>query len=184
MDSKIFWGIRALVYSLTWGSFKLPSYIGKPIYIKGRRSIFIGKRVRIYPHSRFEIIKRGGKIVIEDDVSIGQNLHITAGLNVEIRRKTTISSNVLITDVSHSYENLGEHIMSQNLVINETKIGQNCFIGSGVIIDSGTYLGDNCIVGANSVLKGKYPENSVIVGAPGKIIKRYNVLTKKWEKLS
>lgn len=180
--TKYIWGIRALFYSLFWGSFKAPSYIGKPIFIKGYRNIFVGKRVRIYPHARIEVINKKGSIQIEDNVSIGQNLHLTAGLKVKICKNTTISSNVLITDLSHQYQKIGIHIMEQEVILKETVIGANCFIGSGVIIDCGTNLGENCIVGSNSVLKGVYPKNSVIVGAPGRIVKRYNTKSNQWEK--
>ena len=61
--------------------------------------------------------------------------------------------------------------------------GKNCFIGTGVVINSGTILGKQCIVGANSVLSGSYPDYCVIVGAPGRIIKKYNNNKKKWKKL-
>lgn len=179
---KYLWGIRALFFSLFWGSFKTPSYIGKPIFIKGSKNIFVGKRVRIYPHARIEVVNKNGLIQIEDNVSIGQNLHLTAGLKIKICKNTTISSNVLITDLSHSYEKIGVHIMEQKTILKETIVGANCFIGTGVIIDCGTILGENCIVGSNSVLKGVYPKNSVIVGVPGRIVKRYNDKTHKWEK--
>jgi len=50
-------------------------------------------------------------------------------------------------------------------------IGDNCFIGMNSIILKGTKIGNNCIVGAGSVLTGKeYPDNSVIVGNPAKVI--------------
>ena len=49
-------------------------------------------------------------------------------------------------------------------------IGNNCFIGAGSILLPGTTIGDNCIVGSHSVVKGNIPENSIVVGNPGKII--------------
>lgn len=36
-------------------------------------------------------------------------------------------------------------------------------VGCNVVILRGTSIGKNCIVGAGSVLKGTYPDNSVIV---------------------
>ena len=42
-------------------------------------------------------------------------------------------------------------------------IGDNSWIGCNVVILRGTSIGKNCIVGAGSVLKGTYPDNSVIV---------------------
>ena len=55
--------------------------------------------------------------------------------------------------------------------LKDVYIGNNVFIGANVTLLGGTKLGDNCIVGAGAVLPGKqYPENSIIVGNPGKVI--------------
>ena len=182
MIFKIFWIIRGLVYKLFLGKFGLPSYIGKPIYIKNFKKIFIGKKVRIFPNSRIECIGEDAKIIIHDNVSIGHNLHLTALSTLEISKNCTISSNVLITDNQHSYQEIGDHIMNQKLIIKKTFIGENCFIGTGAVINAGTILGKQCIVGANAVVSGMYPDYCVIVGAPGKIVKRYDVKIKEWKK--
>ena len=182
MIFKIFWIIRGLVYKPFFGKFSFLSYIGKPIYIKNFKKIFIGKQVRIFPNSRIECIGEDAKIIIHDNVSIGHNLHLTAISTLEISKNCTISSNVLITDNQHTYLEIGIHIMNQKSIIKKTFIGENCFIGTGAVIDAGTILGKQCIVGANAVVSGLYPDYCVIVGAPGRIIKRYDVNTKEWKK--
>ena len=50
------------------------------------------------------------------------------------------------------------------------KIGNNVFIGINCIILLNTIIGDNCIVGAGSVVRGQFPENSVIVGNPARVV--------------
>jgi acetyltransferase-like isoleucine patch superfamily enzyme len=45
-------------------------------------------------------------------------------------------------------------------------IGNNVFVGLNAIILYGTKIRDNSIVGAGSVVKGKFPANSVIAGIP------------------
>ena len=182
MIFKFFWIIRGVFYKPFFGRYGLPSYIGKPVFIGGFKRIFIGKRVRIFPGSRIEVINKEGEIVFENNISIGQNLHIISGGNLIIKSKTTISSNVFITNVDHEYKQKDYHIMNQPLIIKETIIGENCFLGYGCVIQAGTILGKQCIVGANSVVRGDFPDYSVIVGAPAKIVKRYNLETKKWEK--
>ena len=182
MIFKIFWIIRGLMYKPFFGKFSFPSYIGKPIYINNFKKIFIGKRVRIFPNSRIECLSEDAKIIIHDNVSIGHNLHLTAFSTLEISKNCTISSNVLITDNQHTYLEIGDHIMNQKSVIKKTFIGENCFIGTGAVIDAGTILGKQCIVGANSVVSGSYPDYCVIVGVPGRIVKRYDTNTKEWKK--
>jgi len=71
--------------------------------------------------------------------------------------------------------------MNQKFIINETFIGENCYIGIGSCIQAGTILGRQCVVGANSVVRGTFPDFSVIAGVPAKIIKRYNQKTLRWQ---
>ncbi len=53
-------------------------------------------------------------------------------------------------------------------------IGNNVFIGEQSIILPNTVIGNNCIIGAGSVVRGKIPDNSVIIGNPAKIVTRMN----------
>lgn len=182
MFFKFFWIIRAIIYKLFFKKIAFPSYIGKPCFIKNSKNISLGKKVRIFPGVRMET-HQGGKILIEDDVSIGQNFHITSASNLIIKTKTTILGNVFITNIDHEYQKLGKHIMQQKFLIKETIIGENCFIGYGACIQAGTILGKQCIVGANSVVRGIFPDYSVIVGSPGKIIKKYNNNLKAWQRI-
>lgn len=55
------------------------------------------------------------------------------------------------------------------------KIGNNVFIGNNCTILPNTTIGDNCIVGTGSVVRGKFPENSVIIGNPAKVIMNTSV---------
>jgi len=55
-------------------------------------------------------------------------------------------------------------------IFGKIKIGNNVFIGNNCTILPNTIIGDNCIIGAGSVVRGKFAENSVIVGNPAKIV--------------
>lgn len=50
------------------------------------------------------------------------------------------------------------------------KIGDNCFIGQNSLILPNTTIGSNCIIGAGSVVRGKIPDNSVVIGNPAKVV--------------
>ncbi|AOO65976.1 acyltransferase [Sulfurospirillum halorespirans] len=180
MFFKIFWILRAILYKPFFGSFGFPSYIGKPVFIQNFHRIFIAKRVRIFPYSRMEVIYPTASIVIESNVSIGQNFHIISGSELIIGKNTTISANVLITNIDHEFREISKHILDQSLMVKDTIIGENCFIGYGVVIQAGTILGKQCIVGANAVVRGTFPDYSVIVGVPAKIVKRYDTHNGMW----
>lgn len=181
---KYFWAIRAIFYRVRFGKIGKLSYMGKPLYLQGTSKVKIGNKVRILPGVRIEAYGTEGSIVIKDNVSIGQNFHVTSSSSeVVIGEDTTISGNVFVTNIDHDYKQIDVHILKQDFLIKETRIGKNCFIGYGAAIQAGTILGKQCIVGANSVVRGEFPDYSVIVGAPAKVVKRYNPDSANWEKI-
>jgi acetyltransferase-like isoleucine patch superfamily enzyme len=183
---KFFWLIRALVYAVIWGKIGHLSYIGKPVFVSGAKRVFLSNRVRIFPGARLEVIDTTSAIKIAQNVSIGQNLHIIAGGDtaLEVGKNTTISANVFISNVDHSYSQVGIHVMDQEHIMRTTQIGENCFIGYGSAILPGTVLGKHCIVGANSVVRGVFPDYCVLTGNPAQIIKIYDAHEKIWKKVN
>ncbi|AZA53587.1 acyltransferase [Chryseobacterium sp. G0201] len=183
MIYKIFWALRAVVYAPFFGKFGFPGYLGKPLFLMGIKKVFIGKKVRIFPHLRLEV-HRSGTIHIKDDVVISQNVHITSAGNLMIGKSSLILANVFITNIDHDYEEIGKHVVKQEYLVKDTIIGENCYIGMGSAIMAGTILGKQCVVGANSVVRGEFPDYCVIVGAPARIVKKFNPETQKWEKVN
>lgn len=179
---KLWWWFMTQTLRLRGVHIGLKSYVAAPLFIFGTKGIRIGNKVRIFPGVRIET-HSGGQIKIDEDVSIGQNFHITsAEQELRIGARTTISGNVFITNIDHDYTEIDIHILKQKYIINKTEIGENCFIGYGAAIQAGTILGKQCIVGANSVVRGVFPDYSVIVGAPARIVKQYNPISQQWEK--
>ena len=54
-------------------------------------------------------------------------------------------------------------------------MGNNVFIGTNCIILLNTKIGNNCIIGAGSVVRGQFPDNSVIIGNPAKVVSNTNI---------
>ena len=140
--------------------------------------ITLGSNINIWPHARIEGIyyynneEYNPTLIIEDNVSIQQRVHITFAEELVIGSGTTILFDVCITNIDHEYSDINTPVIDQGLIIKKTSIGKNCFIGAGAKILAGSILGDNCVVGSNSVVKGVFPSGSIIVGVPGKIKKR------------
>ena len=49
---KYLWAARAVVYKMTFGRIGNMTYIGRPTFIEGRKNIYIGNRVRVFPGIR------------------------------------------------------------------------------------------------------------------------------------
>lgn len=179
---KILWSINLFLRRPFFKKIGVLSYMGPTVSLLGTGRISIGNRVRIYPGARMET-HDSGEIIIEDECSIAQNFHVTSGKNkLIIGEKTTISGNVFITNIDHEYRNIDEHIMNQPMIYKETIIGKNCFIGFGASIQAGTVLGNHCIVGTNAVVRGIFPDYSVIVGVPARVVKHYDEVSGEWIK--
>lgn len=179
---KYVWAVRALGYKAFFGHVGNMTYIGKPCFIEGRKNIRIGTRTRIFPGVRMEALELGS-IEIGDNCAIEQNVHITSGGVLHIGNDVTILANSFITNIDHEYEDITKSVMDQGLIKKATTIGDGCFIGYGAAIQAGTTLGKHCVVGTNSVVRGFFPDYCVIVGAPARIVKRFNVETNLWEKI-
>ena len=177
---KIWWWFTTQFLRFRFKKISWNSYIAAPLFIYGSRNVEISDKVRIFPHSRIETHYKG-TIKIGEDVSIGQNFHINSAYQLlGIGAHTTISGNVFVTNIDHDYTEIGKHILEQQYIVKETKIGEYCFIGYGAVIQAGTVLGKQCIIGANSVVRGIFPDYCVIVGVPAKIVKRYDVTRQGW----
>lgn len=180
---KYFWALRAFIYKLNFKKIGNYTYIGRPLFLAGCKNISIGDRVRIFPGVRLEAID-SGRIEIGSNLAIEQNVQIVSAQNtLRVGNDVTIAANVFISNVDHNYSLVSSSVMDQGNTVRDTSIGEGCFIGYGAVILPGTRLGTHCVVGSNSVLKGDYGDNVVIVGAPGEIIKRYNAVTLRWEKV-
>ena len=164
------------------------SIIGSPLFITPE-FMSVGVNVLIWPKCRIEGISimanlRGQVPLVEigDNVVMQQHCHITAIGHLYIGTGTLMSFNVSIQDTDHSYEDILKSVSQQPLIFKKTFIGENCFIGARVSIQAGTHLGRHCIVGANAVVKGTFPDYCVLVGAPARIVKRYDLEHCLWRR--
>ena len=180
--NHIYWRLKTqFFYKFFFKYIGKKTTITEPMFLKNIHRISLGKNVFIRSFARLEVVDYG-EIIIEDNVSIEQSFTITATGKLVIGKNTIISFNVMITDVDHDYQEVDKHILKQKYIKKITKIGENCFIGSGAKIQAGTVLGKQCIVGTNAVVRGKFPDYCVIVGTPAKIIKRYDTSNKQWRR--
>lgn len=91
---------------------------------------------------------------------------------IEIGDRTTISREVLFLthdfSIATGMNALG--IADSYRFQKGIRIGENCFIGARSTILPGTDIGKNCIIGAGAVVKGRIPDNSVVIGNPASVV--------------
>lgn len=107
---------------------------------------------------------------------------------IEIGDKTTISDEChLLThdySITNAFRAIGEKMDKDVALVRGIKIGNNVFIGKKTILMPNCEIGDNCIVGAGSVVRGKIPNGSVVMGNPAEIVGDVFKLAKKWQSIA
>lgn len=181
-------GVRQLWWLLNfWRFSKLGSrsYIYNALRIDGARNICIGSKVFIgYKSWLASVPLTNGKessLIIGDGCRIGNFNHIFATTLIRIEKNVLTADKVYISDNLHGYEDIYTPILHQKIrQIGTVEIGEGTWIGENACI-IGTKIGKNCVIGANSVVTKNIPDYCVAVGAPAKIIKRYNEKSKTWD---
>ena len=135
------------------------------------------KRLRaLFKHCGEHVIIEGGfycdygdKISMGDRVFININCTILDGGKVTIGDDCLIGPNVQLLTVGHDTDpnlRLEKHNYADNI-----SIGNNVWLGAGVIILAGVNIGDNSVIGAGSVVCKDVEPCSTYVGNPAIKIK-------------
>ncbi len=178
--------IRWLIYKHRFSSLGFRSVVDSPLRIDGGRSIFIGKKVHIGYKSWLAAMPLTGKSVnltIEDGCAIGHFNHIYATHSIILHKNVLTADKIYISDNLHGYEDIDTPILKQPIVQKPVvEIGEGSWLGENVCV-IGAKIGKHCVIGANSVVTKDIPDYSIAVGAPAKVIKKYDFNTNSWKKV-
>ncbi len=136
----------------------------------------IGRNVRIYEITLFNLTRGFKNLTIEDDVHIGPGTMLDLSDKIIIKRGAVISPRALIlthSDPGSRHKSpLCETYPPKTLPV---EIGAYSWIGASSTILCGTKTGSYSVVGAGSLVNADIPANSLACGSPAKIIKE-NIL--------
>ena len=100
------------------------------------------------------------------------NLTIVDDGHVYVGDRVKFGPNVIIATAGHPID---PELRLKGLQYNkDVYIGNNVWIGGGVIIVPGVKIGDNSVIGAGSVVTKDIPSNVVAVGNPCKVLREIN----------
>ena len=115
-------------------------------------------------------------LILEDNIFLGQFIFIEATNGVHIEEGCQMASyTAIITHSSHiSIRLYGDQYRNHKDLIGyntgSVRIGKYSFIGPHVTIMPNTDIGKGSIVSAYSMVKGSFPDFSIISGNPAKVI--------------
>ena len=95
-----------------------------------------------------------------EEILIGQNSNIQDG-------------SVLHTDYGFPMK-IGKNVtVGHQVMLHGCSIGNNSLVGIGAVVLNGAKIGNNCLLGSKTLIpeKKEIPDNSMVVGIPGKVIR-------------
>ncbi|WP_057912587.1 gamma carbonic anhydrase family protein [Peribacillus muralis] len=128
-------------------------FVAPGAYLIG--DISIGKESTVW----FNSVLRGD----EDSITIGEKCSIQDNSTIHLFEGCP----VVIED---------EVTVGHNVILHGCKIGKRSIIGMGSTILDNVEIGEECIIGANTLIAaGKIiPPRSLVIGSPGKVVRRLN----------
>lgn len=155
--------------------------------MRGKSSISYGEGLTTGHACRFDLPGENKKtLIIGKNCEMGDNVHIVAHEKVVIGDNCLMASKIFISDTNHG-NYAGENQSSpntppndRNLITKPVSIGNNVWIGENVCILPGVRVGSGCIIGANSVVNRDVPTDCIAVGAPARIVKKYDNIKGVW----
>lgn len=111
--------------------------------------------------------------------TIGNNCRIN-GAYIHAQKRITVGDNCVMASGISIIDSNGHELYSNDRThgrdqASDIEIGSNVWIGLNAIILKNTSIGDNSVVSAGSVVSGHFPNNSLIMGNPGKVVKILNI---------
>ena len=127
------------------------------------------------------------QLIIGDRVSVGEYVHIGCNHRIVIGDDVLMGSKIYITDHNHGVYR-GEDAdspaippVARRLTEGESvEIGARCWIGEFVTILPGVTIGEGCIIGSHTTVTHDIPANSIAVGSPARVVKRWDENKGKW----
>lgn len=113
-------------------------------------------------------------VKIDDNVFFNNYCTIASMASISIGKNTIFGENVKIYDHNHIYKDPTIPIKNQGYSSDEIVIGENCWVGSNVVILKGVHIGNHSIIGAGNIVHKDVPENSILLAKQEIILKKIN----------
>ncbi|MDA8149447.1 MAG: acyltransferase [Actinomycetota bacterium] len=164
-----------------FGSFGEGSCLSfPPGAVFGERWIHVGRNTLIGPFASISAGMLPGQTMVTDPVvrigdrcMIGRGSHIVGHFSIDIEDDVHTGPYVYITDQNHGYEDPTRVVHEQWPSDKPVRIGAGSWLGTGVVVLPGSQLGRNVVVAAGAVVRGSFPDHSVIAGVPARVVRHY-----------
>lgn len=150
----------------TFNQLKPSDYEKKQEYMK---EVFAECGENCYIELPFHANWGGHHVHFGSGIYANSNLTLVDDGRIYVGDKVMFGPNVTIATASHP---INPELRSRGLQFNkDVYIGENTWIGAGVIIVPGVHIGRNTVIGAGSVVTKDIPDNVLAVGNPCRVLR-------------
>lgn len=131
---------------------------------------------RVYMRHWIRLMKAFGMRIVGEPIYVSPSCWFdgTDYSLITLGDKVVISSHVSILTHDFSLARAIEALHGQQAheyaFVRPVSIGDNSFVGRSALLLPGARIGRNCIIGAGSVVRGEIPDDSIVIGNPGRIV--------------
>jgi len=114
-----------------------------------------------------------GSITVGDYTNISANCSLLSETEINLGRYCFLAGHCyLVAGGNHSFDDVSLPIMFQPSVSKGgIRVGDDVWLGAGVIVLDGAAIGQGTVVGAGAVVTVSLPEYGVAVGSPARVIR-------------
>ena len=176
ISSYLFELLRGKLNSIYFNFFYKNAKIGNTFRLGNNSSITLWDDCNIsigdnvYLRNFLKIQIEGGQLKIGKNTFFNNFCSINCLYKIAIGNDCLFGEAVKIYDHNHRHQN-EQLIRNQGYSFGEILIGNNCWIGSNVVILKGVQIGDNVVVGANVVVYKDIASNMIIKNDNASIIR-------------
>ena len=118
------------------------------------------------------VVQGGGKLIIGSGSYVSHFCVIGVNELIKIGENVLIADCVSIRDTSHNFHTLEEPMKFLGYSTAAVHIEDNVWIGHGAVILKGVRIGTGAIIAANSVVNRDVEANTIVGGAPAKVLRK------------
>lgn len=127
------------------------------LYEKG--SVNFARNIELAPYVDVQV-HGDGRLSIGSNTYMNRYCMISCHGKVEIGEKCMFGPSVKIFDNNHRFNK--DHGVLSDLSVGSITIGDNCWIASDVIILKGAKIGNNCVIGAGCIIDFEVRANHIV----------------------
>lgn len=154
-----------MIVGISW----IPGIIG--VWIRWAvLSVLLGRTEGPFRVLERVTIEYPSKMRLGRHVGINCGVWINARGGVSIGDDTIIGPNCVVHSANHKTDDPDTPVRLQGYELAHVTIGNDVWLGAGVIVLPGVTIGDGVVIGAGAVVTKDIPARSIAVGVPAAVI--------------